>query len=227
MALEREYKWLVGAAFPTLEALRPLLQGCGVDPVPLGERQQEDLYYDLPGGALRRRGIALRVRRFDGQTLATLKAPGRVQGSFHEREELEEPLVAQGRSASVGWPAIIRERLAALVGSQAQGFDLEALEPLLALSTHRRRVSLHRGALRLAELSFDTVSARRPHGPPGGGNAQCAQFLELELEAYPGAPAAPLEEVAEALAAHFAFTPHTQDKVTHALTLLEGGGPAR
>lgn len=225
MALEREYKWLVSEPFPTVGALRPVLAGCGVDLVPQGERQQEDLYYDLPGGALRLQGVALRVRRFGDQTLATLKLPGRVQGSFHEREELELPLVAPPNTAApppegVGWPEPIRERLMAL-----GALDLGALAPLLALSTHRRRMGLQRGAVPVAELSFDTVRARRPSAPLEGPGPERVQFRELELEAHPGTPAETLEGVAEALAARFALEPHTQDKVTHALRLLLGGAP--
>ncbi|ADI13469.1 CYTH domain-containing protein [Truepera radiovictrix] len=216
--VEREYKWLVEPAFPPLEALQGALRSCGLVPEPLGERHQEDLYYDLPGEVLRRRGVALRVRRFAGQQLVTLKAPGRVRGGFHEREELELPLATAAEDA-VAWPAAIRTRLAALGGLAAED-DLAALTPLLRIATHRRRVGLHPpqpGARGLAELSFDTVRARRPHA---SAPAQTVQFLELELEAAPDAPAGALEAVAAALAAHAALTPHRHDKVTHALMLL-------
>jgi triphosphatase len=222
VVFEREYKWLVEPAFPPLEALQPALRGCGLVPKALGERQQEDLYYDLPGEVLRRRGIALRVRRFEGRQFATLKAPGRVRGSFHEREEIELPLAPTAgpeTSAAVAWPAPIRTRLAALGGPEVAASDLGALAPLLLIATHRRRIGLHylHGARELAELSFDTVRAWRPTA----AGARAVGFLELELEAAGHAPAGALEAVAEALAAHASLTPHRHDKVTHALMLLE------
>ncbi len=216
MALEREHKFLVSGAFPTPRALFQSLSAHGVGLLPQGARDQHDRYYDLASGALLEAGVSLRVRRLKGDTLATLKLPGRVHGSLHERLELELPLAPPLEGAHpkcVAWPAPIREQLGALGYS-----DLGSLAPFLELSTRRERTALEHRGEPFAELSFDEVRARRSTGfvPEGAYEV----FRELELEAYLGAPESLFAEVAQLLRAQFSLEPHAHDKVTRALALL-------
>lgn len=53
------------------------------------------VYYDTPGFALRRDGVALRLRRDGKRWTQTLKGAGEVQGGLHLRQELDTPVPAQ------------------------------------------------------------------------------------------------------------------------------------
>lgn len=98
---------------------------------------------------------------------------------------------------------------------------LSTLAPLLALTTQRTRYLLSSlptsspgtspSASPAAELTFDEVSA-------GCGDRGC-YFRELELEAHPGTPDAVLAVLAAPLG-QLGLSPHTGDKLTHALSLL-------
>ena len=197
MALEREHKFTVAGAFPEVAQLQEKYAALGFELLPQGVREQKDTYYDTPDLTLLHAGVALRVRQFGGQTFATYKGTGVVNGSLHTREELELPYTAP-------WPDAILEKLEPLG-------VIDKLEPLLELSTARQRYLLVKAGKTQAELTFDEVTST--HGE------QCVTFLELELEAAPDTPDADLETFAAPLT-QSGLTPHTQDKLTHALILL-------
>lgn len=201
MAVEREHKFLVSGGFPALAQLQAVYEAHGLGLRAGGVRDQSDLYYDTPDMALLRAGVALRVRRFDAQVLATYKGAGQVTGSHHAREEIELPYVAP-------WPPAIMTKLAPLG-------VLKRLEPLVQLRTRRSRYWLIEGAEPQAELSFDEVAAS--HG------AQQVTFNELELEAHPDVDDAAFERLAQPLndaLSNFGLSPHAGDKLSHALMLL-------
>lgn len=230
MALEREHKFLV-ETFPALAQLREVYSRRGLELRLSAPRQQTDVYYDTPQLTLLRSGAALRIRRFGddtvaaydsliadtpvtgtpvADTLATYKESGTVAGSLHARDETEAPYVAP-------WPPAILTKLAPLG-------VLKTLAPLLQLSTRRVRYLLYESvvqngkgeAVQRAELSLDEVTSS--HG------AQQISFRELELEAHPDTPddafAALAEVLREEALREFELTPHSGDKLTHALTLL-------
>ncbi len=197
MAFEREHKFEVAGAFPEVRQLQEQYAVLGLELHAQGVREQRDIYYDTPGLTLLRAGVALRQRYFGGQTLATYKGADVVNGSLHTREELELPC------ADV-WPDVILAKLEPLG-------VIDKLEPLLELSTARKRYLLVEAGKVQAELTFDKVTST--HGE------QRVTFLELELEAAADTPDADLETFAAPLTRP-GLTPHAQDKLTHALTLL-------
>jgi len=201
MPLEREHKFLLEGPPPAAETLRGAFSAHGFDLEASAPRTQLDRYFDTPERDLGRAGVALRTRAFGGQTFATFKAAGRIAGSLHSREELELPFQAP-------WPAPISARVAELV-------DPEQLEAQLELRTERTRYLVGREGQRVAELSFDAVRARRPDAP------REVSFQELELEALENASEETLARVAEVLETHLLLHPSTQNKLTHALALLE------
>ena len=203
MAVEREHKFLVGTAFPESSRLREAFGKRGFELRLSAPREQSDVYYDTPALTLLAAGVALRIRRYDGEMLATYKESGVVRGSLHAREELELPY-------SAPWPAEILAKLAPLG-------VVNDLEPLVQLSAQHVRYLVYgdygneSGSSALAELSLDDVSAA--HG------AQQISFKELELEAQPTLPDAAFADLAEVLRG-LGLEPHSGDKLSHALTLL-------
>jgi inorganic triphosphatase YgiF len=197
MALEREHKFLLADTFPDTAALRAVYEPLGLELRLSAPREQHDVYYDTPTLTLLDAGVALRIRRFGGEMLATYKAAGEVHGSLHAREELEFPY-------SAPWPPEILERLAALG-------VLNDLGPLVALDTKRTRYLIYRENRALAELSLDDVT--------GHYSAQQVAFKELELEAQPELSDATFAELATALHG-LELTPHTGDKLSYTLSQL-------
>lgn len=207
--LEREHKFLV-AAFPDPAQLRAAYRDAGFELRPGRVRRHHDVYYDTPARTLLGSGVALRIRRIGTEVLATYKGRSEIKGSLHAREEIEVPYRAP-------WPAEILRVL--------PPGALSALAPLLALTTQRTRYLLSPSLSSsptsspgtspstspAAELTFDEVSA-------GFADRRC-HFRELELEAHPGTPDAVLAALAAPLG-HLGLSPHTGDKLTHALSLL-------
>lgn len=197
MATEREHKFIVGGAFPEVTELRKEYAALGLELHAQGTRDQHDTYYDTADLALLRAGVALRQRSFGEQKLATYKGAGTVEGSLHAREELELPYTG-------AWPKEILAKLGPLG-------VVDTLEPLLDLKTQRQRYLLVKAGQTRAELTFDEVTS--VYGK------ECVTFRELELEASSDTSDADLEMSARPLE-QFGLTPHAQDKLTHALTLL-------
>ncbi len=207
MERERELKFSLLDPPPDDALLVDAFRGSGFALEPRGTRRQRDEYLDTPEGALRAAGVALRRREVDGVRLATLKTLGRVSGPYHERDELELPLPADG-----GWPATLLARAA-----QFAPFDPAALTPQVLLHTARRVFAVRDQGAPVAELCFDDVSARAP------GEAREALFLEAELEAAPGVPQAQLEAIVARLERVVALTPSGVTKLQRAEALLALG----
>ncbi len=208
MALEREHKFLIEGDFPEVGKLREACRASGLELRLSTPRDQHDVYYDTPDLRLLRAGAALRIRRFGDEVLATYKTAGEVRGSFHAREEIEQPY-------SAPWPADIASRLAAFG-------VLNTVGPLVALSTRRKRYLLwgareDQDNAALAELSLDDVTVSH-------GDRQ-VHFRELELEAAPTLPDATFSNLADVLLP-FGLRPHRGDKLSYALTQLGLWSPA-
>ena len=85
--------------------------------------EQHDRYYDDAKRTLNGYGLALRKRKVNGRTLATLKRPGSVSGALHERDEIEVPFTGND------WPSAVFRPLSTLVdpGRLAQPARLSLL----------------------------------------------------------------------------------------------------
>jgi inorganic triphosphatase YgiF len=93
------------------------------------------VYFDTPDGQLRKRGLALRLRRDRGRWRQTLKGPGQAVSGLHAREEFEWEVPAK---------ALALELLAHT--PQAKLFEKrsvrEALAPVFVTAFRRRVIEL-------------------------------------------------------------------------------------
>ncbi len=201
MPVERELKFSLLEDFPSFEELAPVFAAAGYSLSPPETVEQHDRYYDDAERTLNGYGLALRKRKVDGRTLATLKRPGSVSGALHERDEIEVPFSGDD------WPSVVFRPLSTLV-------DPAALRSQIDLSTVRTNFQVARGGRNLATLSFDTVSAEYP------GGAQSVHFSEAELEAAEGTSAGELQAVADLVDTVVRLTPNAVDKLTRAEALL-------
>lgn len=202
MALERELKYSVADGFvPSIEELASVFEGSGFRVLAGKSQSVFDRYLDDDVGNLRRGGLALRTRAVDGDTFATLKSAGTIDGALHERDELELPM------PDAALPQLIGHRIAAET-------ELERLRPSVELRTERVLYPVEQQGQVVAILSFDAVEARRPDGPRG------AHFHEVEIEAAGDAGRAVLEAIAERLQGLVPLTPNSTSKLGRAEALL-------
>ena len=173
--------------------------------------ESESLYFDTPGGALRKAGISLRVRRSAGRNVQTVKRKrGNAAGLF-VREEWEAEVPRFALDLGAFEPALVRR----LLGKT----DGEKLTPLVR--THFTRTAWqieHRGSRIEVVLDEGTVSAGRKRTP----------LTELELELKGGKPAA-LFDLAEELGRAAPLRLGTLSKSERGYALAEGrlGRPAK
>lgn len=207
---ERELKYSMLDPPPADAVLVDAFRGSGYALTPRGTRVQRDTYVDTPDRALRAAGVALRRRDVGSEPLATLKRLGRVDGPYHERDELELPLGPDG-----AWPAPLLARLAQL--AQFAPADPRLLTAQVIVDTERRVYALSRGDTPVAELCFDDVSASAPDAE------REALFREAELEAAPGVMLAQLTTIAERLERVVTLTPSSVTKLQRAEALLALG----
>ncbi len=212
--LERELKFsLAEASPPSLPEVEHAFAASGFDVEALPTVRLTDTYHDDQNGSLRRAGLALRLRRGGGRTLATLKTKGSAVRGLHERDELELEVPeaaahgSDGRAARAAWPPQVRRRLAGLV-------DPDALTPRLEVASTRVRFRVTRAGSPVAVISYDDVDAGRP-----GGEARVS-FSELEIEAVDGADVGTLRAVAETLGELGALVPDPATKLERAEALL-------
>ncbi|HEX4927051.1 MAG TPA: CYTH domain-containing protein [Burkholderiales bacterium] len=194
MPLERELKLAVapGRAATVARVLR----------LPRG-RILHSVYFDTPRGELRRRRIALRLRRDGGRWLQTVKG----ERSADVRNEWETPV----RSRSL---ELARLPLAAI--RRATGIDLESiaagLAPIFETRFMRRSRIVERGKAKI-EIALDRGSLR-------AGRRRCA-ISEIELELKAGRMRA-LRREAGILARRFGLEPVAESKAARGYRLAEG-----
>lgn len=136
------------------------------------------VYYDTPDFELRRRGVALRLRRDRGRWIQTLKGGGEVQGGLHLRQELDTPVPAQ----------ILNHHALAAAGVSPIFSDptLRAqLHPVFTTEVRRTSRQLQPVAGTQIELCVDA-------GQVTTGSAR-APISEIELELKQGEPEALLD----------------------------------
>jgi CHAD domain-containing protein len=166
-----------------------------------------DRYLDTADGAFLAGGYACRLRRQNGQTIATLKGLGSASGAVHRRVEHEVDL--PGPLPPQLWPASPARQIALRLGGE---------EPLVSLfeirqSRHRRR--LRDGPRAVAELNLDRV--RLPLG-----HMATTTTLELEAELLPDGDEEDLERLAVELE-RWGLVAETRSKFERGLALIRRG----
>ena len=150
---------LVIAADDPESVLRRLARLRELGPYVLHARGSErivDRYFDSPDGALRKQGLALRLRALDGTTLIGLKGPRRSASTRTEdRLELERPFSPEAVEE-------VRKRIGrgrpAADSTEADSADADAvLEALLGVRLLQRRET--------DRLLRDVAAAREVSGP--------------------------------------------------------------
>lgn len=127
------------------------------------------LYYDTADLELRRRGMALRLRRIGRRWLQTLKGGGQVSAGLHQRNEWETPVPSEQLD------------LAALkaIGGELPGGVRNRLQPVFVTDFTRNVRLLKYGDAEI-ELCMDSGEIR-------AGQSNCP-ISELELELKAGHP---------------------------------------
>jgi CHAD domain-containing protein len=166
-----------------------------------------DRYLDTAAGAFLAGGYACRLRRQNGQTIATLKGLGGASGAVHRRVEHEVDL--PGPLPPQHWPASPARQLALRLGGE---------DPLVSLfeirqSRHRRR--LYDGPRAVAELNLDRV--RLPLG-----DVVASTTLELEAELLPDGDEEDLERLAVELE-RWGLVAESRSKFERGLALIRRG----
>ena len=131
------------------------------------------IYYDTPECDLRSRGVALRLRRENGQWVQALKGEGRIAGGLHQREELEWPV--PGRRID---PALLAQSRHSDLFARRRVAD--SLQPVFTTRFSRTAQSLRFDDGTLVQLCADRGSIR-------AGTRQ-APISELEIELKSGDP---------------------------------------
>jgi inorganic triphosphatase YgiF len=203
--LERELKYSLVDAPPDAASMAALGRGGPYAFVEAGVTTHLDRYFDDDDGRLRAAGLALRQRWREGSAgragVATVKSAGRVDGAWHQREEIEAPM--QGED----WPVPVARRVAAHVA-------LWQLRPRLELEVERSSYRVAFEGRAVATLVFDRVIARSP------GVERSAHFDEVELEALAGVERSVLEGAAELIDALVHLTASPVTKLERAAAVL-------
>jgi triphosphatase len=136
------------------------------------------VYYDTPDGGLRRRGLALRVRRAGRSFVQTLKDERAGEGALSRRGEWEWPVSSLEPEPDAVTDPELRERLGALLDGGLQPVftnRMQREQRLVEIVDGQGRAALIEVALDRGQLRCDDREA-----PVG----------EIELELVQGGPAA-------------------------------------
>ena len=151
---------------------------------PVRAVEQESFFFDTPDGLLRRKRLALRLRREDGHCFLTLKAGGKRTGATYVRPETEcELSTEEARAFRQGRPDWTAEPLAELERALGKRVRLE----MLGLHRNERLFFGARGL----EVALDETSF------PDGSRAYEVE-CEIEPDAAREAEALLREELARA-----------------------------
>jgi inorganic triphosphatase YgiF len=171
-------------------------------------RTLRSTYFDTPDEALRRAGIALRLRRDGRVWLQTVKSAGTATAGLHTREEGEHRVRGGAIDLAKIDDADLQRRLAKW---QAAG----ELAPRFATVFRRTAWLLQTADGAAIECALDRGEIRTPDG------ARSASICEVELELKAGQPAA-LFAFARELAQHVPLAPDERSKAERGYALLHG-----
>ncbi|MDD5058366.1 MAG: CHAD domain-containing protein [Sideroxydans sp.] len=127
------------------------------------------IYYDTADLALRRRAMALRLRRIGKQFLQTLKGGGQVSAGLHQRNEWETPVLSE----QLDFDALKQS------GGELPSGVRNRLQPVFVTDFSRNVRLLNFGGAEI-ELCMDSGEIR-------AGQSSCP-ISEVELELKSGAP---------------------------------------
>lgn len=185
--MEIESKYLIPdqETFEILQTLKSLAAYSLKEPA---TRLITDTYLDTESGALHQAGYAGRIRHDHTRSIwfGTLKGLGSANGSLHQREEYEVPIMPSAPPRN--WPRSDARNLALRLGQGQPFVNLFSLRQL----RHTRNVYLN--GQWVAELSLDQVSQ------PAGSDP--APNFELEIELKGKGTLDDLRALTEALAAY-------------------------
>lgn len=177
-----------------------------VQPVHHGSARLLNRYFDTPELRLRRRGIALRVRKSGRTWLQTVKRAGIVEGGLSTRPEWEQPFSGHFDFSAIDDPALRR-----LLERHQQ-----RLAPVFATDFRRETwvVEPEPGCRIEVALDRGTISARDANLP----------LAEIELESQAATPAQ-LLSFGCALARRHPLYPDERSKATRGYALYAGEPP--
>lgn len=175
-------------------------------------RKLISIYFDTDDFALKRRDVALRVRRSGRQWIQTVKGGGSVQAGLHQRDEWEAP-VAHG---APDFTKIADTGLTRLFASEALR---QRLHPVFETDFNRTVWLLETPAGDQVEMALDRGEIRADQGK--------SPISEVELELKAGNPAA-LYELALALQEAAPLSPENASKAErgYALCVAPSSRPA-
>lgn len=204
MAEEVELKLALAEAHQARFLRHPLLKAA------LGRHVEtlDNIYYDTSDLALRRRGIALRLRRQGRQWLQTVKLAGSSAAGLSSRPEWETPYGGHFDFSAVDLPPV-RQWL-------ERPHLLARIVPIC--ETRFRRTTWKfaaDGGFVLLTLDRGWIVA--------DGRREAISELELELA---GAPVSAIFDIATQLARHVALTPSVLSKAERGYRLHTGAPPA-
>lgn len=170
-------------------------------------------YYDTPDFALRRRGVALRLRRKGWALwLMTVKTAASGVGGLAQRNEWEVPTQPGVFDFSIVTDPELRDFLQARQPELQAAFTTDFTRYAWTLS--------HDGALIELALDRGTISAT-----PADLPARCEALCEVELELLEGPSSDPLFALAIALAAELQLHPEAASKAERGYALAAGAAP--
>jgi len=177
-----------------LERISELRELAGHRLVPIPDQLIQDTYYDARARPLRQRGVALRVRRVDGEVRLTLKSELGRHGGVSDRFELESvwsrDTLADVLEALKRFDVELHVEDKPFTADASATLESFGLEPVQHRRTRRvRRLVVDDDGDALAELALDSVVFEAPTGP--------IRLFEVELEAR--SPDADVAELARAL----------------------------
>lgn len=131
----------------------------------------QSVYFDTPGGDLRARGLALRLRRERGRWIQTLKGPGEAVAGMHARGEFEWRVPGEALDLEL----LGQTPYAKLFGKRRVR---EALSPVFVTEFRRRVLDLAFPDGTEAELCLDAGEIR--------AGRRSAEISEAEIEIVKG-----------------------------------------
>lgn len=201
--IEVEFKLALGPQGSQAAANSSVLRDSKATRMPLGNR-----YFDTPAGALRRHGLALRLRKGEGEhIIQTLKSQGTSTGGLSERGEWQWQRDADALDlAALKTLAEQTEALAVLADDEV----LNALTPLFETDFERHAYTLDWHGARV-ELAID-------QGVIKAGEKEC-RINEMELELKGGDPES-MWSLADTLASEVILRPANASKAARAAALI-------
>jgi triphosphatase len=177
----------------------------------------DDVYFDTPDFGLRKRGLALRIRRDGEHWLQTLKASSASSGIVPIRGEWEVPLP---EDASAPMPDLARFDVAPLQALLGTGFETNGLAPYF-----RTRVIRHRGIVIHGTSEIEVAIDRGELRTRLDGHRKRLTVAELELELKSGR-AEDLLALASTLAKsrHVTLIPAMRSKAERGYALASSSG---